>query len=56
MRNAYIILYGYPEGKPLGRLSTDGNIILKWILRNSVRMEVWTELMWLKTESGERFF
>jgi hypothetical protein len=36
LRNAYKILDGYPEGRPLGRPSIDGRIISKWILWNSV--------------------
>jgi hypothetical protein len=34
MRYAHRIVVGRPEGKrPIGRLSVDGRIILKWVLK-----------------------
>jgi hypothetical protein len=44
MRNGHNILVGEPEGKrSLGRLSVDGTIILKWILRE-IALGVWLSI------------
>jgi hypothetical protein len=51
MRNINIILDGKPEGKrPLGRLSVDGKIILKWIFLKS-GLGVWIRFILLRIGS-----
>jgi hypothetical protein len=51
-RGADSILMGRPEGRrPLGRLSVDERIILKWIFKNWDG-RAWTGLIWLRTGTG----
>jgi hypothetical protein len=48
------ILARKPKGKGLlGRLGTDGRIILKWILQKQ-GVNLWTEFNWLRTGTTGR--
>jgi hypothetical protein len=51
-RGAYRALVGKPEGRrPLGRPTSDGRIILKWIFA-TWDGEVWTASVWLSIGTG----
>jgi hypothetical protein len=43
-RVAYRILVGRGEGRPLGRLSVDGSIIVKWIFKKRDGDTDWTDM------------
>jgi hypothetical protein len=51
-REVYRVLMGKPEGKkPLGRLRSNGWIILGWISRRW-DVGIWTGLGWPRIETG----
>jgi hypothetical protein len=51
-RGAYRVFVGRSKGKNhLENLGIDEGIILKWILKKW-DWEVWTALIWLRTETG----